>query len=129
MPPTVMGIGLAFLVSTSTGTSTPPVTPWVVVPSQLGSAGQLLPPPLATARFVTVSLAVAPTFTAILMAGALAPAAMTAVEVQVTAWPAMEQAQPVPVAAVGTIPVGSVSVIVMVPLVGVAEAVLASAKV
>ncbi|MNT67924.1 hypothetical protein D3C72_2061040 [compost metagenome] len=95
----------------------------------MGPTGQLLPPPLAVARFVTVSLAVEPTLTAIAIFGALAPAAMTSVEVQVTTCPTILQVQPVPVAAVGTMPIGSVSVMVTVPLVEATAAVLASAKV
>jgi hypothetical protein len=80
------------------------------------AAGEFVaPPPLAVAVLVTCGTAAGSTFTASVIGLPAAPAAMTAVLVQVTIWPDALQVQPVPLAALKVKPVGSVSLTVIVP--------------
>jgi hypothetical protein len=75
------------------------------------------PPPETVAVLVTELPADCLTVTVIVMTGNDPLLATTAVLVQVTVCPAMEQVQPVPDAVTGVSPAGSVSVTVVVPLV------------
>jgi hypothetical protein len=92
------------------------VTVVVTVPLQWLAAGQVgSPPPLAVALLLPV-VAVAPTAT-FKVSTVLAPAAIVPVNVQLSAVVPV-QLQFVPVALVSVMPVGSVSVTVMLPDVG-----------
>jgi len=83
----------------------------------------MAPPPLTVTELVTEPGA--PTALTVKVIGApFAPAAMAVVLVHVAVWPAPLHVQPVPVAALKVNPVGSVSVTVMVPVVGDVPALL-----
>ena len=77
------------------------------------------PPPETVAVLVTELAPDCATFTVIEMTGNDPLLATTAVLVQVTVCATIPQVQPVPDAAVGVSPAGSVSVTVLVPLVAV----------
>src|SRR5438067_7091539 len=83
----------------------------------LSLAVLISPPPETDAVFVRELAAACPTLTVIEIGGNDPPAATTLVLVQVTVWAVIPQDQPVPEAAVGVSPAGSVSVMVVVPLV------------
>ncbi|MBK7908641.1 MAG: hypothetical protein IPJ78_19115 [Gemmatimonadetes bacterium] len=72
-------------------------------------------PPLVRAVLVTVAAAVPLTVEVMVTAGYAPPEASASERVQVTTWPTMPQVHPVPVAAVGVSPAGSVSSIVTTP--------------
>ena len=82
------------------------------------------PPPETVAVLVTEAAANCATFTVIEMAGNDPLLATTAVLVQVTICATIPQVQPLPDAAVGVSPAGSVSVTVVVPLVAAAPMLL-----
>ena len=75
------------------------------------------PPPLTLAVLVTVGNAASATETVSAMFGALFPAVMAVVRVQVTVVAETPQVQPVPVADTKPSPVGKASVTVIVPVV------------
>ena len=83
----------------------------------LSLAVLISPPPETVAVLVSEAAAACPTLTVIEIAGKDPLLPTTSVLVQVTVWAAMPQDQPVPEAAVGVSPAGSVSVMVVVPLV------------
>ena len=89
----------------------------------VGSDAELFPvatsPGVATAaEFVTLGTAATATLTVRVIGLLLAPAASGPAVVQVTAWPTALQLHPVPVPDTYVRPVGSVSVTVIVPVVG-----------
>src|SRR5271170_7592001 len=87
----------------------------LIVVGSLAVAVPVAPPPEAAAELVTLVGALAATLTVSVMAGKLAPATSTVVDVQVNV--PSEQVQPVPAIAVAVRPAGSVSTTVTVPLV------------
>jgi|HubBroStandDraft_6_1064221.scaffolds.fasta_scaffold838469_1 hypothetical protein len=87
----------------------------LIVVGSLAVAVLVAPPPEAAAELVRLAGALAATLTVSVMAGKLAPAASTVVDVQVKV--PKVQAQPVPLMVVAVRPVGRVSTTVTVPLV------------
>jgi hypothetical protein len=87
----IVNVPLCVLATASTGLT--------IVAGLLATGVLLAPPPDALALFVSVAGAFAATFTVREMGLALAEVAMTVELVHVTTWPAAEQLQPVPLAA------------------------------